>query len=192
MSDTTGLTDIKGPGATSLIVARSSDFGTPDFRIFTVDAGVTAKLDGLTITGGLADQGGGIWNQGNLKVTGCIVSENHSFSVETGSGGGILDKGGSLTIDTSTICGNTAYHGGGISIVSGAVTITGSTIRDNTAVAGGGIYCQSDLTLSRVMVTNNLAQGSDGADSGGATVRMRKGVASTAGAACCRSSTTRR
>ena len=52
LSDTTGLTDIKGPGAASLTVARSSDSGTPDFRIFAVDAGVEAKLDGLTITGG--------------------------------------------------------------------------------------------------------------------------------------------
>ena len=66
LSDTTpGVTEINGPGAASLTVARSSDPGTPDFRIFTVDAGVKAKLDGLTITGGLADQGGGINNQGD-------------------------------------------------------------------------------------------------------------------------------
>ena len=55
LSNTTGLTDIEGPGASSLTVARSSAAGTPDFRIFTVDANVQVKLVGLTITGGSAN-----------------------------------------------------------------------------------------------------------------------------------------
>ena len=54
LSNTTGLTDIEGPGAASLTVARSSASGTPDFRIFTVDAGVTVRLSGMTIAGGNA------------------------------------------------------------------------------------------------------------------------------------------
>ena len=43
LSNTTGLTDIEGLGAASLTVARSSASGTLDFRIFTVDAGVTVR-----------------------------------------------------------------------------------------------------------------------------------------------------
>jgi hypothetical protein len=61
LNNTTGLIDIEGPGAASLTVARNNTPGTPNFRIFTIDAGVNAKLDGLTITGGhVDDDGGGI------------------------------------------------------------------------------------------------------------------------------------
>ena len=41
LNDTTGVTEINGPGAASLTVARSTDPGTPEFRIFTVDAGTS-------------------------------------------------------------------------------------------------------------------------------------------------------
>src|SRR5271157_4796114 len=59
LSNTTGVTDIEGPGASSLTVARSSASGTPDFGIFTVDANVQAQLAGLTITGGSSVDYGG-------------------------------------------------------------------------------------------------------------------------------------
>src|SRR5271166_823147 len=47
LSNTTGVTDIEGPGATSLTVARNNAV-----RVFTVDTGVTATLTGLTTSGG--------------------------------------------------------------------------------------------------------------------------------------------
>src|SRR5262245_20490130 len=68
LSNTTGLTDIEGPGSDSLTVARSSAAGTPRFRIFTVDTNVEVQLVGLTITGGLDDRGGGMYNAGTLTV----------------------------------------------------------------------------------------------------------------------------
>ena len=78
LSNTTGLTDIEGPGAASLTVARSSTSGTLDFRIFTVDAGVTVDLSGVTITGGNAGSGngGGIDNSGTLTVSNSVFSSN--------------------------------------------------------------------------------------------------------------------
>src|SRR5262249_32964435 len=76
LSNTTGLTDIEGPGAASLTVARSSAAGTPDFGIFTVDARVQAKLVGLTITGGSASIAGGIFNRGTLTVTNSSIVGN--------------------------------------------------------------------------------------------------------------------
>ncbi len=48
LSNTTGLTDIEGPGAASLTVAGQER----GFRIFTVDANANVKLVGLTITRG--------------------------------------------------------------------------------------------------------------------------------------------
>src|SRR5262245_38728005 len=60
LSNTTDVTDIEGPGASGLTVARSSAAGTPNFRIFTIDANARVKLAGLTITKGSADRGGGL------------------------------------------------------------------------------------------------------------------------------------
>ncbi len=50
LSNTTGLTDIEGPGASSVTVANSvADRAL--FAIFTVDADVRAEIAGLTISG---------------------------------------------------------------------------------------------------------------------------------------------
>jgi hypothetical protein len=51
---------LSGPGASALIVTRSSAPGTPGFRIFSVPTGAEVTISGLTITGGLADNGGGV------------------------------------------------------------------------------------------------------------------------------------
>jgi Planctomycete extracellular len=108
LSNTTGLTDIEGPGASSLTVARSSAPGTLEFGIFTVDANVQAQLAGLTITGGYANLGnsGGIFNAGTLTVTNCTIDNNHSTS-----GGGIFNAG-TLTLTNSTIDNNSIFNVG--------------------------------------------------------------------------------
>src|SRR5262245_47821453 len=75
LSDTTGVTDIEGPGVASLTIARNSAAGTPQFRIFTVDDGANVKLTGLTIVGGsVSGSGGGIDNSGDLTVTDCTIA----------------------------------------------------------------------------------------------------------------------
>ena len=90
---------IDGPGANRLIVS-----GNNASRVFEVDL-VHAAISGLTITGGLATAGGGIYN-----------------------------NGGTVTIDASTISGNFVSNGyGGAIYNSGTVTIDASTISDNSA-----------------------------------------------------------
>ena len=70
---------INGPGANALTVARSSDASTPAFSILTVNANVTATIVGLTLSGGMAADGGGIDNLGFLtlrdsRVTGKLAA----------------------------------------------------------------------------------------------------------------------
>jgi hypothetical protein len=68
LPDLTGDTILSGPGVSALTVARSAASGTPQFRIFTVDAGAQVTISGLTITGGQTiDAGGGILNSGRLR-----------------------------------------------------------------------------------------------------------------------------
>src|SRR6185369_5831269 len=51
---------ISGPGADNLVIQRSADNGTPNFRIFHVSPGFTVTISGLTVSNGRDDVGGGI------------------------------------------------------------------------------------------------------------------------------------
>ena len=74
-----GDTTIQAPGASVLTVSGNSASG-----VFKVDAGVTAAINGLTITDGNAVTGGGIDNAGTLTLTNSTVS---------GSGSGVIAMG---------------------------------------------------------------------------------------------------
>jgi len=176
LSNTTGLTDIEGPGAASLTVARSSDPGTPAFRIFTIDAGVNVKLDGFTITGGhVDDDGGGIWNQGDLTITGCTISGNSggdlNFNVRQ-SGGGIFNRG-TLVITGSTISGNGADGGGGI-FNKGDAKVVSCTIVGNASTYGGGI--RNDFESGTLTVISSVIQGNTAQFTGGGIINSDGGA----------------
>jgi hypothetical protein len=152
---------IKGPGARKLSVS-----GTGNSGVFSVASGATAKISGLTITGGNADSGGGINNKGTLRLAKSAVSGN----LAGGSGGGIFN-GGTLTVWRSTISGNTADEGGGggvfnrgtVSGMEGNAVFTNSTISKNEAeVSGGGISNAGDVSIRNSTVTKNSAEGSGG------------------------------
>jgi hypothetical protein len=129
---------INGPGTTLLGVYRSSQ---ASFRIFHVMPGVTARIAGLTISGGGGDQpgGGGILNDhAILTMDGCAVQ--NSFA---DYGGGVYNDGlggsATLTILNSAISSNhVSYAGGGIysdapNDGSATMTIMNSTIDGNSA-----------------------------------------------------------
>src|SRR5262249_15154715 len=120
---------IQGPGAGSLTVEEAplTSFSS---AIVTVDSGQTASLSGLTIANG---NQGGIANQGTLTVKTCTITGNSSPFF----GGGIFNDFGKLTVNDSTISGNTAggkYNGGfftfttggGIFTEGGSLTLTNS------------------------------------------------------------------
>ena len=74
---------IFGPGSNTLVVKRSTAVGTPDFRIFTINSGITSTIAGLSITNGSSPAvGGGISTQG-ISVERCKVLKRG------GNGGGI-------------------------------------------------------------------------------------------------------
>jgi hypothetical protein len=95
---------INGPGVLGLTVEPNTNVGTPLFSIFTVDAGVTASISGLTIAGGTAVYGGGIFNAGTLTVTQCTLVGNSATH-----GGGIFNTG-TLVVSDSTLTGDSATH----------------------------------------------------------------------------------
>src|SRR5262249_25961551 len=89
-------TTIIGPGANLLTVS-----GNTASRVFAVYG--SAQISGLTITGGRAEQGGGILNAGELTLTGCAVSGNSASS--TGYGGGLFNRGAAVALSNCTVSG---------------------------------------------------------------------------------------
>ena len=150
---------IQGPGADVLTVQNTAARSTTS-RIFYVNSGVTVTIAGLTISGGdiygesSPARGGGIYNTGNLTVTGSIIRNNQAQStaglVGFTFGGGIFSTA-TLTISNSTISHNNVVGSGGGIVDSGTVNIDHSTISDNFANSNGGGL----LTAGAVNITNS-------------------------------------
>ena len=145
---------INGAGANLLTVRRSAVAGTPDFRIFRITAG-NVTLSGLTIANGrqLNGSGGGILNDtGTLTVAGCSISGN-SASVMTGTGGGgIFNSNG------------------------GTVNVIRSTLSSNYgncpfgSCGGGGVFNSTGGTMNitnSTLSANSTFSGNSGAGGNG-------------------------
>ena len=142
----------------------------------------TLTLDGTTVTGGKANNGGGISNAegASLNLIGsALVTANEatplapdSAGEANGHGGGVHNAG-TLVIDGGQINANTAiYGGGGIRNTSkGSVTLkngsvdgnrctlpfTGTTAENARGCVGGGINSSGSLNLLGGSVSNNTA-----------------------------------
>jgi hypothetical protein len=137
--------------------------GGKTHRVFSVAAGVTAELRGMTVTGGGAEQLGGgigIMSRGTLTLINSTVSGNTAFY-----GGGGIHNEGTLTLTNSTVSGNLIHN-------QGTAMLTNSTVSGNEAAEeGGGIYNSGTLTL-----TNSTVSGNEAAEGGGIFNASRKAV----------------
>src|SRR6266481_927824 len=83
---------ILGPGSDSLMIQRSLEPGTADFRIFHLLYG-TIGISGLTVNNGRSDLGGGIFNEvGSVLMRDVTVSGNSA----TSAGGGVYNAQGDM------------------------------------------------------------------------------------------------
>ena len=123
----------------------------------------TVTLEGGTISGNKADDGGGIINgdssagadASTLKISGVTISENKAT---VGSGGGIY-SGAKLTMESGEITNNIANtYGGGMIIKTNAI-ISGGKISYNRAKLynGGGIQLDGILKLRGGSLIGNKA-----------------------------------
>lgn len=111
-----------------------------------------AELLRFEVTGGRAETGGGILNEGTLVLTNSTVSGNTAagFDLPEGGGGGIFNtRWGKLTLLNSFVSDNTAGAGPGGDIFGsgggiyneGRLTLTNTTLFGNTSSnAGGGLF----------------------------------------------------
>ena len=134
---------------------------------FENSEGSGSVLSGVTLTGGYAVEGGGIYissaspTLNHLRITG-----NHAYNCEEGdyfrasSGGGIYMEGADPNISKVMISENSSEsRGGGISMTNAHPSFHLVTVTMDTAMEGGGIHAGvSSPSLSRVVVTENVAE----------------------------------
>lgn len=134
---------IVGPGAASLTIERDA---AEEFRVFDFGAGISAALSGVTVTGGLAQQGAGIRNDGNLTLTRVVIAGNEARDEdgdEAGAEGGGVTSNGPLTIRESVIRGN-------------SVIVSGGNL--SSYAFGGGVMAWSSVTIDSSTISGNVAE----------------------------------
>jgi hypothetical protein len=186
---------IYNAGTLRLIRTTVSRHGV-DYRIQGHGGGIfntgTATLVDSRISNNQTDyDGGGVYNTGILRLERSMVSSNQT---SFGYGGGILNTGRVVLIDSS-VTDNAGLRGGGIfNSVSdrprmGMVSLRGSTVSGNQADLGpgGGIFNDRGATLvirraSRVEENESSGRGGGIFNGGFLTIRHSIATRNTAGA----------
>lgn len=117
-------------------------------------------------------EGGGIYNRGNLVVRDSEISYNVSKAGVFG-GGGIYNASGTATLDHSLLVGNLAPEGGGLYNDGGVVNIVNQSVVSGNVASemnasiphgGGGINSigSAELTIQDSYFIGNQAPGTSG------------------------------
>jgi hypothetical protein len=154
-------------------IERSAASGTPAFRLFDTANTASLTLQNLTLQNGLAfgsgsaAEGGAIYNQGTLVLSGVTVQGNVAQGCSVclknngspAAGGGIW-SGSSLTLENGTLVQNNRAMGGN--------GLPASQLSDGTPGgdgSGGGLYIASGTAyLTGVSINGNFALGGPGGD----------------------------
>ncbi len=111
---------------------------------------------------------GGYFSNGQLSIKGTKITGNTILAAGSGNGGGLYTDGNSrVTIENAEITGNTADgHGGGFYFNGAKADLTGVKINNNQALneAGGLFHAneQGTLTGTNVEIKDNVALNSHG------------------------------
>ena len=138
----TGPINITGNGAANTIIQANGTAGTATWRVFEVSSTGNLTLDNLTVRNGRCvgacptnvDAGGGILNAG-----GALTIQNTTLTDNAAANGGGIYNSGTLTVTNTTFGGHHAGSGGGVYISEGTVTVTSSAFTGNTGTTAGGI-----------------------------------------------------
>lgn len=180
--------------------------GNNAVRIFRITANNTT-LSGLTFIRGRASatsdvkDGGAVYTEGSLVVTGCTFSNNTArssggalsagghfssltvfnctFLNNNAERGGAVESGNPIFFCCSTFAGNSALFGGAI-LGGGRTALQQCTFTGNRASRGGAINCSSMLILDHCTIAGNTA-GDAGGIYGVDAISMTLGYSIVAG-----------
>jgi hypothetical protein len=161
--------------------------------VVTIDDGMTVVISGVTISGGSAGVGGGIYTGfgTTLTLTNSTITGNHASS----AGGGLFSHG-TLTLNNSSVKGNSGGFGGAGIYNNQAATlvvvrsiISGNTtdISGGNASNGGGIYNDSGTVTidNSTIAENTVFNGGAGLYNVGAMTLRTSTVSGNTGLHCC-------
>ena len=122
-------------------------------RIFSIGEGFAVTLTNATLTNGKADNGGAIYNFGNLDLVHVNFVNNTAKY-----GGAIMNYAYGLVLDDSTFTNNTAKIGGAIYNSADCFVVGNSTFVNNTATSiGGAIINNGKLVVDNSAFEDNAA-----------------------------------
>ncbi len=143
--------------------------GTGSSRIFKIQSGVTVTIQNLTLTNGKADNGGTIYNDGNLTVSNSRFTDNYAYI----AGSAIYNHGTLAAVDSSFLnnnadggFGDPAYNfAAGAIYNDGNLTVTNGYFTENCAVYGHGaaIHNNGLLVVTDTYFIGNSVYGLGGA-----------------------------
>jgi hypothetical protein len=192
----TGLPVIKNGDNLTILgngdtIERSTAWGTPTFRLFDVANGGSLTLANLTLQNGLAygsgaaAEGGAIYNQGTLILSGVTVQGNtaegspgknansrghpNGGAGQDAAGGGIWSNGALTLENGSLVQGNYAtggYGGDGyFSACGDGCSVPRGYGGPGGKGFGGGVYVAGGtVSLTGVTLSSNAATGGGGGD----------------------------
>ena len=124
-------------------------------RIFEIDGGFAVTLTNATLSNGKADNGGAIYNFGNLDLVHVNFVNNTAKY-----GGAIMNYAYGLVLDDSTFTNNTAKIGGAIYNSADCFVVGNSTFANNTATSNGGVIFNYGIgfVVGNSTFANNTAE----------------------------------
>ena len=155
---------IKGLGATKTAVDGGSP--SPNGTVFTVDSGVTARFQNLTIRN--ASNDALVNNGGTVTISDSTLSGNFSYD-----NGGVFNNGGTIAISNSTLSDNVGVFIGCLTNDDGTVTISNSTLSGNGGEFAGGCLFNNGGTLT---ISNSTLSGNSTNRGGGAVSNQNGGT----------------
>ncbi|MEM8679834.1 MAG: right-handed parallel beta-helix repeat-containing protein [Planctomycetota bacterium] len=128
-------------------------------RVFLITDG-TVTLSELSLVGGSAEQGGGVYVAGPAVAS--LINVQVRDNTATMEGGGIFNAG-NLVAEETLVADNDAIDGGGIyNSPTGVAHFIRSTVTGNDAIHGAGVANQGEFTLAYSAVHTNSASGQGG------------------------------
>jgi len=160
-----GMVTIRGEGAYPAVILRGS--GAGDIlnaggreRVLFIDDGNNVIIENLTLSGGRASIGAGVYAANSRLVVGdgSVIIDN-----EGGFGGGICVEDGTLLMRGS-ITANRAENGGGLALRGKTVLEISGTVTDNYAFgSGGGILLDGGTgEIKSGTISGNTAESGSG------------------------------
>src|SRR5262249_11449745 len=137
-------------------------------RVFEVTPGAQVSLSNLVLTGGdgVASPTGSHPHDGQGGVI--LVDSGGTLTVNSGTlsgnsaafAGGAIDASGTVNVNDSALSGNSAPITGGAIDASGTVNVNDSALSDNSARIGGAIATGGTLFANNSTLSGNFAPGS--------------------------------